>query len=141
MGYCIVDEELSYLDKHQWILNPSGYAVTSISGKTKFMHKMILEGEETDHINGDRLDNRRSNLRPANQSQNRFNSRVKKDSTNGYKGVYRNNSVYWGARIQKDGKRLYLGNFPTKEDAARAYDEKAKELFGEYAWLNFPNEK
>lgn len=95
-----------------------------------------------DHINGDSLDNRRSNLRIASPHQNSMN-RVKVSKTRLYKGVNQN-SNRWVAHIgytnSKTGvrKNIYLGSFKTPEEAAKAYDKKAIELFGEFARLNFP---
>lgn len=68
--------------------------------------------------------------------------RPRNDSLSGYKGVgvLRGKTQRWQARISGNGKRLFLGNFDTPEDAARAYDKAARELYGEHAWLNFPDE-
>lgn len=87
-----------------------------------------------DHINGDSLDNRRSNLRYCTYSQNLMNTH-KVRSASGYKGVYRHRKR-WYAHITLNGRRFYLGLFKTPQDAAHAYNAKAKELFGEFACLN-----
>lgn len=88
-----------------------------------------------DHINGDVFDNRRENLRLANKSGNRANAKPNGDRR--FKGVTRNRHR-WEACLFRDGKRRYLGLFPTEEAAALAYDAAAKEHFGEFARLNFP---
>lgn len=99
-----------------------------------------------DHISGDRLDNRVENLRWCSSSQNSHNSKKTRagKSTCDYKGVYLQKKrwgEYWTAQISCDGQHYYLGNsHKTAEDAARAYDAKAKELFGEFAKLNFPSD-
>lgn len=103
------------------------------------MHNVIMkpsEGFVVDHINGNGLDNRRSNLRIATRQQNTFNS-VHKGGTSKYKGVALDKeSGLWRAYIAKDGKRTWLGRFPDELSAAIAYDKAAKDMFGEYAKLN-----
>lgn len=93
-----------------------------------------------DHINGNGLDNRICNLRLATQSQNMANW-TRRAKRNCYRGVSHKGYNFpkpWQARIGHQGVRLYLGTFANKKDAARAYDKAAKELFGEFAKLNFP---
>jgi hypothetical protein len=104
------------------------------------MHRAILEGApQVDHIDGDGLNNQRSNLRPATQAQNMANSRKYSTNTSGFKGVgWHKAAKKWRADITFDYKTRYLGLFPTAEDAARAYDSAAKSLFGVFACLNFP---
>ncbi len=119
------------------------------SGKVwhrKFMHRLIFynlpKEMEVDHINGDTLDNRRSNLRVCTKTQNLQNSKLSKDSKNKYKGitfVKRYKTKPWKASIMLKGKRYWLGQYATQEEAGKAYDKKAVELFGEFARLNFPS--
>ncbi len=93
-----------------------------------------------DHIDNNPLNNRRDNLMVCTPANNSFNTRPHKDSISKYKGVtvsYR--AKPWRATITHKGRSYALGNHETEEEAARAYDKKAKELFGEYAWLNFPD--
>lgn len=99
-----------------------------------------LQTEEyAEHKNRNTLDNRRCNLRVASSSQNQANRPVTKCSTSGYKGVSWNKEMgKWQAQIGKDRRLRYLGRFSDKIEAAKAYDKAAKELFGEFAWLNFP---
>lgn len=93
--------------------------------------------EQVDHINGDGLDNRKSNLRICNGSQNRCNKGKPKNNTSGYKGVtWHTPNKKWVAQIAVNGKHSYIGSFKTKEEAAKAYNKKAKELHGEFARLN-----
>ena len=94
-----------------------------------------------DHINGDRYDNRIENLRMSDYSSNNMNARGNRNTTSRYKGVNKdkkNTKKPWKAQIQCNKKKYPLGHHVTEEAAARAYDVKAKELFGEYAVLNFP---
>lgn len=123
---------------------PEIYAQTTtiIGGKKRFLklHRFILNapsGVMVDHINGDGLDNRKCNLRLATPSQNRCNSRH--INRTGFRGVKLNPlSDRFYAVIYFQRKKHHLGTFDTPEEAARAYDAKAKELHGEFATLNFP---
>ena len=113
------------------------------------MHKFIMnapKGMCVDHINHDGLDNRRENLRICTYSQNSQNKRRRVDSKSGYKGVHQISEKYklkkrFMAYLRPKGqKRIRLGHYLTAEEAAKAYDKKAKELFGEFAELNFPED-
>jgi hypothetical protein len=109
-------------------------------GKTSIvMHKFLTGFVRTDHRNGNGLDNRRSNLRPATNGENMRNARRHSDNRSGFKGVSRNRGR-WRARIQVVGGELALGRFDTAEGAARAYDAAALLHFGEFARVNFPDE-
>lgn len=103
------------------------------------LHTLLTGWPTVDHINGDGLDNRRTNLRPATNDQNRYNQRKHSNNTSGYKGVtWHERSGRWRARIGVAGRKLSLGLYETAEAAARAYDEAAVRYFGDYAALNFP---
>ena len=109
------------------------------------MHRFILGLTDpkikVDHINHNGLDNRKSNLRFGSHQHNVFNRRPNLHAVSLYKGVRWNTQRNkWMAYITIDGKGIYLGVFDNEEDAARAYDAKATEVFGEYAYLNFPEE-
>ncbi|HAV3491469.1 TPA: endonuclease, partial [Acinetobacter baumannii] len=127
------------LDKRtQW-----AWAYERNGGKDKrsrvAMHNLIMKpksGLVVDHINGIGLDNRRANLRVVTPQQNSFNTFPRK-GTSIYKGVcFEDETGMWRAYISKDGKRKWLGRFITEIQAAMAYDNAAKDLFGEYAKLN-----
>lgn len=102
------------------------------------LHRVLTgeEGEHVDHVNGDGLDNRRKNLRPATRSQNGANRRRPSNNTTGYKGVILRSSGRWQAQIVVGGGKLSLGQFDTREDAARAYNVAALAAWGEFAQLN-----
>lgn len=103
----------------------------------KFLYPDCPPGMVIDHINGNRLDNRSCNLRFCSKMNNSRNQKKRVDSRVQYKGVtYRRNR--YEARIGINYKRINIGSYKTAEEAARAYDIKAKELHGEFARLNFP---
>ena len=105
------------------------------------MHREILntpKGFYTDHENGNKLDNRKKNLRIATKSLNGANREKPKNNTSGYKGVsWHNRDKRWRVNLQLNGKGLYLGNYKDREEAARRYDETASKYFGAFAKLNF----
>lgn len=90
-----------------------------------------------DHRNGDKLDNRTENLRPATIKENNRNKRAQRNGRSGFKGVaWDSTSGRWKAHIYADGKRYVLGYFEDPRDAARAYNEAAPQYHGEFARLN-----
>lgn len=118
-----------------WTTYPSACTCYA-NQRTRAMHGFITGWAMVDHWNGDGLDNRRENLREATAYENQANTRSRNPS--GFKGVYRNGSL-WRAQITPRGLIMNLGRqFKTAEAAARAYDDVAREVFGEFASLNFP---
>jgi len=142
------DEDYELVSRHSWSIQerkrarkPSGpYAQApgpEGSGPI-LMHKLITGWPMTDHINGNGLDNRRSNLRPVTNHQNRMNQSPQIGRASRFKGVtWDAQRQKWQARITFNYKQHALGRFTSEEDAARAYDAAATEMFGEFAWLNF----
>jgi hypothetical protein len=104
------------------------------------MHREIMgaaEGQVVDHINHDGLDNRRCNLRVCSHAENVRNQRGQRGRSSGYKGVSRDRRLgKWRAQIWHNGKHTYLGLFESEAAAARAYNAKARDLFGAFAYLN-----
>jgi hypothetical protein len=116
------------------------YAATVINGKSVAMHRMLMSpprGMLVDHIDGNGLNNCRSNLRLCTRKQNRRNTRPQHKSSR-FLGVIRRGYRYL-AKITHNGRTQHLGTFTNEIEAARARDRKARELFGEFAWLNFPD--
>jgi hypothetical protein len=107
---------------------------------TQTLHRLLTGWSYVDHKNGDGLDNRRENLRQATHGENVANARRRADNTSGYKGVHKNSrrGRPWKAGIRADGRMRHLGYYDSPIDAARAYDIAAREVFGEFARLNFP---
>lgn len=118
------------------------YAIRRSGKRTVYMHRLIMDapaGMEVDHVNGDGLDNRRENLRLCTRAENRRNQRKAAGLSSRFKGVdWHKGRHRWRAQIEQDRRARYLGHFNDEADAARAYDKAARELFGEFANLNFP---
>ena len=104
------------------------------------MHRFILGAKKhqlVDHVNGNPLDNRLTNLRIANKSQNAANRGLDKNNTTGYKGVSQvKKTGRYRATIRVKGKNIHIGIFALAKDAAVAYKQMAFRYFGEFAWLN-----
>ena len=123
------------------------YLSVIIKGKSYKAHRVVFMMHHgwcpaiLDHINGDRYDNRIQNLRMSDYNANNMNARGNRNTTSKYKGVnkdIRNQKKPWKAQIQFNKKKYTLGHYAREDEAARAYDDKAKALFGEFAVLNFP---
>lgn len=144
LGQLVTKVEEIKLDKedlHNYIANPccihNGYIVISFQGKQHKLHRLIMDNpvNVVDHINGNTLDNRRSNLRLCSQANNSANRNKSYKNTSGYKGVSKARNK-WAAKITKDYKVYHIGNYTTPELAALAYNKRAVELFGQFAKLN-----
>ena len=142
------DEDFDRLNSFKWYAHEDRntyYAVRTIrqNGKRKtiLMHREIMElkagdGRQTDHINHDGLDNRRDKLRICTNAENHYNQKPGK-GTSKYKGCsWYKRDKKWQARIRLNSKLIHLGLFDSEIEAAKAYDAKAKELFGEFACVN-----
>lgn len=115
------------------------YAARRTNGTSELMHRRILgasKGQQVDHRDGDGLNNVRKNLRAATSQQNQQNRRPLRR----FKGTWLDSDHHqkYGARIKVNGKSIWLGFYASEDLAAKAYDQKALELFGEFARLNFP---
>lgn len=145
----IVDDDIDpNLIRRVWRLRPkgdSGYVVRTDyyndgTHKSVSLHRLIMNagvGQQVDHINHDSLDNRRCNLRLCTPNQNAMNRKRDKKGSSRFKGVCLRKNGRWLAHIQCNHKIYHLGYFGSEEDAAKAYDDAAKKMFGEFACLNF----
>jgi hypothetical protein len=150
--YALIDEDdFALVSQYNWFLQGLGpyhsYAIRNLpigsDKKIESMHRFLMNAAddiEVDHINGDGLDNRRQNLRLATRSQNMANQKKKEGTTSRYKGVsWRKVERKWRAYIKCDKQNRHLGYFHSEIEAALAYDRAARELFGKFANLNFPD--
>ena len=145
-GYLAIVDDADYqnISSFKWAY-ARGYALRSTFEKGRkhsiLMHRFIMcapKGLEVDHINGNKLDNRKSNLRLCLRSQNGCNCRRPRIPTSSiYKGVhYEQTRKLWRACIKSRGKSKHIGRFHTEQEAALAYNKAAIEYHGEYANLN-----
>lgn len=146
------DEDFDRVNQFKWHWYKNGrtiYCIRNIciNGKrsSQSLHHFILNIQnaklnkiEVDHIFGDGLDNQKHNLRVCSHSENMMNQRSKKNSSSKFVGVWWNKrDNNFQSEIRCNGIRYYLGIYKSEIDAAKAHDNKAKELFGKFANLNF----
>jgi hypothetical protein len=138
--FAIVDDcDFEWLNQWKWHYS-AGYVVSKMGGKNIYLHRFILQTPpkmDTDHINHNKLDNRRKNLRVATRSQNKQNTLISRANKSGFKGVWWDNlRNKWHVIIRINGKSKFLGRTPDLKKAASLYDEAAKKIFGNYAFTN-----
>jgi len=141
------DEDYAVCSAMNWSIRPNNYGtiyamhwIGTEEASHISLHNFIMKpkyGEEVDHIDRNGLNCQRSNMRLATRSQNMAN-RSSPGSSSGYRGVYANRVGTWIAQIRHNGQLYNLGTYDTPEEAARVWDEAAKEKHGEFATLNFP---
>ena len=135
--YKIDLDDLERCKQHSWVKDPRGYFVSRIDHKSVTLHRFLLgtKGSKvmTDHINGDKSDNRKSNLRQCTQNQNGKNLKVKKNNKSGHPGVSQTKSGKWSASIMVNRKEINLGVFESKFEAINVRRLAELEHFGEFA--------
>lgn len=151
--FIIDDEDYDLVSQFRWHLSRKGYAqamvparlhdkypVYEIQVQRLLMHDVVDKKSVVDHINRNKLDNRRSNLRicsiqKSNMNRAKINFKRKQSITSKYKGVWLDRNK-WRTAITVNGKRIYLGRYNKEEDAAIAYNKAAIKYCGEFACLN-----
>ncbi len=133
-------DDYARVSAHTWHRTGRGYAGAYIDGIYVRLHRFIMNAPinlQVDHINLDKSDNRKSNLRLATHKENKRNVGLQSNNTSGLKGVryYKPRNKYV-ARIKVDGKDIHLGYFASVIEAAQAYNRAALRFFGEFARLN-----
>lgn len=120
-----------------------GYVSIGIDGRQYLAHRLAIlytdgafPSQDTDHMNGDRSDNRRENLREASRSQNNMNSKLRSTNKTGIRGVYESKRGRFISRVNFDGVCISLGSFSCPREAAHAYNKAAVQIYGEFAVLN-----
>ena len=149
IGKTIVDDEdFDIFNKYRWFLHSSGYSCRKENyyfnnirrTHTIYLHREIIncpKNKFVDHINHETLDNRKENLRVVTNQENHMNGCKRNGTSSKYKGVYKHTHANkWQAQLTFNQQLFYLGIFNSEVEAAKAYNEKAKELFGDYAKLN-----
>jgi hypothetical protein len=139
------DEDFEYLNQWRWYLLKSHtnyYAIRTSRPENKLiqLHRVVIkakQGEIVDHVNGNKLDNRKINLRICTMAQNCQNRKISKLNKSGYNGVsWCIRSKKWVAQIQCENKKIHIGYFINPIDAAKAFNEAAIKFHGEFAKLN-----
>lgn len=142
VGKCALvdDSDFDRCMEHKWRMTKKEEVITKICGSNIQMSRFIMfnpKGFEVDHKNGNRLDNRKGNLRICSRILNEMNKGIRKDNVTGFKGVEISFAgKKWEAKIKVNKNVFHIGSFDTKEDAARAYNAICKLVYGEYGWLN-----
>lgn len=121
-------------------LTPQGYRRIKLAGRNYMAHRLAFlymtgdwPAEDVDHINRDKADNRWTNLREASRAENCRNRAARADNGTSRKGVHRHRNGSYVAQIQVDGEKLYLGSYPTADQAHAVYRTAARDLHGEFA--------
>lgn len=139
------DEDFEWANLYSWHKCRGYVSGAHRQGDTRtvYLHREIMGNPDCqiDHIDGNRLNNQRSNLRRCTNQENQRNKKAQKNNTSGYKGVswHKRDKIY-EVNIRVDKKLIYLGRTDCLEDGAKLYDTFAKIYFGEFANLNFPKE-
>jgi hypothetical protein len=139
----IIDtKDMRKVRKHKWCIGAGDYVISRVKGKLVKLHRLVCgtpPDKITDHKNLRRLDNRGCNLRPCNSEENGSNCGLRKNNISGLKGVHWNDKKQrWIAQLTINKKRVCLGHFKNKTDAAKMFDTAATKHKGEFAYLNFP---
>lgn len=144
--YALVDnEDFEKVNQHKWNYTSTKYAsrnkkIYENKYEQEYMHRFILNASKEfkiDHINHNGLDNRKCNLRICTVSENSMNQRAHGGKSK-YKGIYWDKKYNkWRALIGLNGKQIHIGRYTNEITAALAYDVKAIELYGKFAYLNF----
>jgi hypothetical protein len=128
----IDNNDYDWLIKGTWYLSPKGYAVGRYEGKRVTMHRLINQtpdGLQTDHINRNKLDNRKGNLRSVNASQNQHNTGIQRNNSSGYPGVsWKKYCGKWRSQIMVNRKNIQIGYFDNLADAIKARKQREREL-------------
>ena len=150
------DEDFEWLNGYNWSLsvdqNGAFYAQNAhLTYKNKTgtmsMHRFVMrldwyDGKQVDHRDHNTLNNQKGNLRVCTNQQNQFNKKSWKNASSRFKGVsFEAGRNKWGAMIRIDGKSTRIGRYNTELEAAKAYDDMAEIVQGEFAYFNLPEKR
>jgi len=142
MHFQIDHEDFPIVAKYKWVTNSAGYFIASLGCKDNhiFLHRLIAKPENgvyVDHIDGDKGNCRKKNLRLCSYTENNRNIGIQQNNTSGFKGVHwASDRGKWRAEITVNRKHIRLGSYDTLREAAEAYDRAAIYYFGEFAKTN-----
>lgn len=143
--YTIIDDEdYGYLNQWNWYFGGGDYTGSYVIRKspegTRYIHRELMhpkKGEYVDHINGNKLDNRKKNLRIVDGTQNLANMHKTRVGSSKYKGVqWRKDTKMWRVRVKVYGQEIHGGYYYDEKEAAKAYNRIAKDVFGQHSYLN-----
>lgn len=139
-GYALIDAEHKHLEKYNWTLGKNGYPCAKVDGKLVYLHRLVLPineyGMVVDHINGNKLDNRKSNLQSCTHKNNIRKSKLSSANSTGRRGVWFSKSrMKYIAEIKVNYKKKYLGQFDSIEEASREYERAAEVHFGSFVGI------
>jgi hypothetical protein len=141
--YLLDSADIPRVARYVWSIKGRGYMTALVQQKERFLHNYLLENYETglyvDHINRDKLDNRRSNFRLCSMQQNSFNQGIPSTNSSGIKGAQQQKSGRWNARICFCQRNISLGAYDDPYEAGAAYDLGNRLLFDQYSWTNAGN--
>ena len=141
LALLVDDEDYEFMSQFKWYAKEDRNGDITPTASLP-AHRLIVPYTLTDHVNGNKFDNTRDNLREATPRQNSWNRGLRSDSRHGYKGIHwYTERQKFRARIQVGTKRLVSNYYDSAIDAARAYDAMARKYYGEFARLNFPDEQ
>jgi hypothetical protein len=133
------DDDFEWLNQWKWFCNKAGYAVRNLpKHKSEYMHRAIMktpDGLQTDHVDHNKRNNQKNNLRICNNSQNQANRHYDKSKESGYRGVEKRGNKY-RAHVTVNQNMIHLGHYENPEDAARVYNKAVIKYFGEFATIN-----
>jgi len=138
------DEVIRTVSHRRLRVSRNGYVYWNDSHGKHYLHRWLLrapDGLDVDHINDDRLDNRRENLQLCTRGQNMMKAPKRRGTKSKYRGLSWDSSKQrWKVQISVNGRNIFVGRFIDEMAAARAYDEKAKAIYGKFVKPNFPEE-
>lgn len=140
VGYSVVNDDIAELvSRYAWSMDGHGYAITRMKGTIVYLHNFVYKtlygfgtdkGEQVDHVDRNPLNNADFNLRKVTKGFNVVNSNIRRNNTSGYRGVQTSRrGSRWLAEMMHDRKKVHLGTFDTKEEAARAVNAAYRRYF------------
>lgn len=134
--FLIDTADLDLVMQSMWCVSATGYIVSRRNGRVAKLHRLLMgepKSSVVDHKNGDKTDNRRSNLRITNNKENCRNMKIKKTNTSGFPGIRVRESGNYQVRITVNRKELHIGTFRSFDEAKEARIKAERKYYGEFA--------